>query len=215
MEMTGEQLIPASQDETWAALNDPQMLKDCVPGCESMERVSDSEYAVLMTARVGPVSAKFKGRMTVSNVKPPVSYSIAFEGQGGVAGFAKGGADVALSPEGEATRLSYKVKANVGGKLAQIGSRLVDAAANKVAGDFFGAFNQKMAALHGGGSRGGHGGDDGGGAHAAPGGHDEHDAHQPAPVPRDPDLPQISDVSLSFFAAGALVVFAVALIVLL
>jgi carbon monoxide dehydrogenase subunit G len=212
MEMTGEQLIPASQDETWAALNDPQMLKDCVPGCESMERASDTEYTVQMTARVGPVSAKFKGRMTVSNLNPPVSYSIAFEGQGGVAGFAKGGADVTLAAEGEATRLSYKVKANVGGKLAQIGSRLVDAAANKVANDFFGAFNEKMAALHGGG--GGHGGN-GGGAHAAHGGHDEHDAQRPVPVPRDPDLPQLSDTSLGFFAAGALVVFVVALLVLL
>jgi carbon monoxide dehydrogenase subunit G len=97
-----------------------------------------------MTARVGPVSAKFKGRMALSNVKPPESYSIAFEGQGGVAGFAKGGADVSLAPEGGGTRLSYKAKANVGGKLAQIGSRLVDAAAAKVAGEFFSAFNEKV-----------------------------------------------------------------------
>ena len=97
-----------------------------------------------MTARVGPVSAKFKGRMALSDLKPPNSYAIAFEGQGGVAGFAKGGADVSLAPEGHATKLSYKVKASVGGKLAQIGSRLVDAAANKVANDFFVAFNEKV-----------------------------------------------------------------------
>ncbi|MEW6687807.1 MAG: carbon monoxide dehydrogenase subunit G [Pseudomonadota bacterium] len=196
MEMSGEQLIPASQDETWAALNDPEVLKSCVPGCEAIDRVTDTEYLVQMTARVGPVSAKFKGRLTLSDLKPPRSYAIAFEGQGGVAGFAKGGAEVSLAAEGaESTRLSYKVKANVGGKLAQIGSRLVDAAANKVAGDFFGAFNERMAALHG--------------VHA-----EAHEPHLPEPVPRDPDLPQISDTALSFFAAGALVVFVVALVTL-
>ena len=97
-----------------------------------------------MTARVGPVSAKFKGKLTLSDIKPPNSYSIAFEGQGGVAGFAKGSAEVSLTAEGHDTRLAYKVKANVGGKLAQIGSRLVDAAANKVANDFFVAFNEKV-----------------------------------------------------------------------
>ena len=115
-----------------------------MPGCESIERTGDNEYVVLMTARVGPVSAKFKGRMTLSNIQAPNSYSIAFEGQGGVAGFAKGSADVSLTTEGHDTRLAYKVKANVGGKLAQIGSRLVDAAANKVANDFFASFNEKV-----------------------------------------------------------------------
>ncbi len=201
MEMTGEQLIHASQADTWAALNDPGILKTCVPGCESIERVSDTEYLVLMTARVGPVSAKFKGRMTLSNLKPPHSYSIAFEGQGGVAGFAKGGADVSLAAEGHDTKLSYKVKASVGGKLAQIGSRLVDAAAGKVANDFFNAFNETVARPQ-----------------ASPdtklrAGH--HDEPHPEPVPRDPDLPQVSEASLSFFAAGALVVFAVALLTLI
>ena len=198
MEMTGEQLFHASQAETWAALNDPEMLKACVPGCESIEKTSDTEYMVQMTARVGPVSAKFKGKLTLANVKPPHSYSIAFEGQGGVAGFAKGGADVSLAPEGQATKLSYKVKANVGGKLAQIGSRLVDAAANKVANDFFVAFNEKVGAPEP--------------AHAA---EDHHDEHHPAPVPRDPGLPQVSDASLAFFAAGVLVVFVVGLMTLL
>ena len=198
MEMTGEQLIPASQADTWAALNDPEVLKSCIPGCESMERTGSDEYTMQMTARVGPVSAKFKGRMTLSNVKPPESYSIAFEGQGGVAGFAKGGADVSLKSEGPATRLAYKVKANVGGKLAQIGSRLVDAAAAKVAGDFFASFNGKF--LEKGGLR-----------HA----HEAHDEHHPEPVPRDPDLPTVSDASASFFAAGALVVFVVALLTLI
>ncbi len=195
MEMTGEQMIPASQSDTWAALNDPEVLKACVPGCEAIDRVSDNEYMVQMTARVGPVSAKFKGRLLLSDIKPPDSYSLAFEGQGGVAGFAKGGAQVSLAPDGHGTRLSYKVKANVGGKLAQIGSRLVDAAANKVANDFFTAFNERMAALH---------------APAAA----AHEEHLPEPVPRDPDLPAVSEASLAFFAAAALVVFVVALITL-
>jgi len=197
MEMTGEQLIHASQADTWAALNDPEILKACIPGCESIERTGENEYVVQMTARVGPVSAKFKGKMALSNIKPPASYSISFEGQGGVAGFAKGGADVGLAPEGHGTKLSYKVKANVGGKLAQIGSRLVDAAANKVANDFFAAFNEKVGKAED--------------AHAA----DGHDDHHPEPVPADPDLPRISDGSLAFFAAGALVVFVVALLTLI
>src|SRR5688572_13083538 len=198
MEMKGEQLVPASQANTWAALNDPEILKACVPGCESIERVTDNEYAVLMTARIGPVAAKFKGKLTLSDLKPPQSYSIAFEGQGGVAGFGKGGAQVQLAPEPDGTRLSYQVKANVGGKLAQIGSRLVDAAARKLANDFFTAFNEKVASLHG----------------AAHGAHEEHAEHHPEPVPRDPDLPDLPQSSLAFFAAGALVVFVVALIAL-
>jgi hypothetical protein len=195
MEMTGEQLIPASQADTWKALNDPDFLKECVPGCESIDLVAENEYAVAMTARVGPVSAKFKGKLLISDLKPPHSYAIAFEGQGGVAGFAKGSAQVALAPEGDATRLAYSARANVGGKLAQIGSRLVDAAANKVANDFFSAFNERMSAMHG----------------AAAAAHEEHHAE---PVPRDPDLPDVSEASLAFFAAGALVVFVVALLTL-
>ncbi len=197
MEMTGEQLIPASQADTWTALNDPEVLKACVPGCESIDRESDTEFIVNMTARVGPVSAKFKGKLRLSDVRPPQSYALSFEGQGGVAGFAKGAAQVSLAPEGEGTKLSYRVKANVGGKLAQIGSRLVDAAANKVAGDFFRAFNEKMAALHG--------------AHAGA----VHEEHHPAPIARDPELPDLPESSLAFFAAGALVVFVVALFTLL
>ena len=199
MEMKGEQLVPASQADTWAALNDPEVLKACVPGCESMERVSDNEYVMLMTARIGPVAAKFKGKMTVSDIHPPQSYRIAFEGQGGVAGFGKGGAQVQLAPEAEGTRLTYQVKASVGGKLAQIGSRLVDAAARKLADDFFRTFNEKVASLHGA---------------AAHDEHEEHDEHHPEPVPRDPDLPDVNTGSLAFFAAGTLVVFVVALMVL-
>jgi carbon monoxide dehydrogenase subunit G len=196
MEMSGEERIPASQADTWAALNDPEMLKACVPGCETIDRLAENEYQVLMVARIGPVSAKFKGKLALSDLKPPHSYAIAFEGQGGAAGFGKGSAQVQLAPDDEGTKLSYQVKASVGGKLAQIGSRLVDAAARKLSQDFFAAFNDKVAALHG-----------------APA-EEAHAEHHPEPVPRDPDLPTVSDASLAFLAAGALVVCAVALIVL-
>ena len=201
MEMTGEQVIPASQQDTWNALNDTEILKACVPGCESIEPTGENEFAVMMTARVGPVSAKFKGKMKLSNIQPPVSYDLAFEGQGGVAGFAKGSASVKLAPEGHGTKLVYSAKANVGGKLAQIGSRLVDAAAQKVAGDFFTAFNEKVAAAHA----------------AAHTDEPEHhgDEHHPEPIARDPDLPDVLPSTLQWVAATALVVAAVAFFALL
>lgn len=192
MEMSGEQRIPATQDETWAALNDPGILKACVPGCESIERVADDEYQVLMVARIGPVSARFKGKLALSELNPPHSYAIAFEGQGGAAGFGKGSARVQLAPEGEGTLLTYQAKANVGGKLAQIGSRLVDAAAKKISQDFFAAFSAKV------------------GVQAV-----AHEEHEPGPVPRDPDLPKVSNAALIFLAGGALVVALVALIAFL
>lgn len=147
MEMTGQQLVPRRQDETWKALNDTDVIKACIPGCESMEQVSDTQYRLTMTSKVGPVSAKFKGLMTLQEVDEPNSYTIVFEGQGGVAGFAKGQAAVALHPEGEAaTRLSYAVKAMVGGKLAQLGARLIDGVARKLADDFFTRFNKHVSA---------------------------------------------------------------------
>jgi hypothetical protein len=210
MEMTGEQLVPASQQETWNALNDPAVLKQCVPGCEAIDPAGENQYQVLMVARVGPVSAKFKGKLTLSDVKPPESYSIAFEGQGGAAGFAKGGAQVRLAPQGASTRLSYDVKASVGGKLAQIGSRLVDAAAKKVADDFFKNFNAKVGAAHDARDKS----EDTTVVLAPPPQEKEHDEHG-KPLPRDPDLPDVSKTTLMFFAGGALVVFAVALYTLL
>ncbi|MDH3411470.1 MAG: carbon monoxide dehydrogenase subunit G [Gammaproteobacteria bacterium] len=146
MEMKGEQLIPLSQDATWAALNDPAILKDCIPGCESIEQVADDEYEILMMAKVGPVSAKFKGRMTLRDVEPPRAYTLVFEGQGGVAGFAKGEATVALSPQDAGTKLDYTAKAMIGGKLAQVGARLIDGVAKKIAGQFFEAFNKRVSA---------------------------------------------------------------------
>jgi uncharacterized protein len=145
MEMTGEQLIPAPQNDVWRGLNDPEILKQCIAGCESIDKVSDNEYKIAMTAAVGPVKAKFTGKLLLQDLNPPDSYSIAFEGSGGAAGFGKGGASVQLKPEGAATRLSYTAKATVGGKLAQIGSRLVDGVARKMADDFFVKFNNVMA----------------------------------------------------------------------
>ena len=191
MEMSGEQIVPAPQQQVWDALNDPRVLKECVPGCESLEPAGENAYQVLMVARVGPVSAKFKGKLTLSDIEPPRSYALAFEGQGGPAGFAKGSARVTLSPQSSATKLSYDVKANVGGKLAQIGSRLVDAAAKKVADDFFRAFNERMSPKE-----------------------EAREEHHAQPLGRDPDLPDVSNTTLGFFAAGALVVFTVALFVL-
>lgn len=145
MEMTGEQLIALPQQATWDALNDTEVLKGCIPGCDSMEKQSDTEYLLTMTAKVGPVSAKFKGKMTLLEVQAPDAYTLQFEGQGGVAGFAKGTAEVKLAAEGDSTRLSYGVKANIGGKLAQVGARLIDGVAKKTAEQFFTAFNKRVS----------------------------------------------------------------------
>ena len=221
MEMKGEQLVPAPQREVWDALNDPEVLKACVPGCEAIDKAGENEYVVTMVARVGPVSAKFKGRLLLSDIKPPQSYSLTFEGQGGAAGFAKGGANVQLSSLDDKTRLAYDVKASVGGKLAQIGSRLVDAAAKKVADEFFRNFIRTVGGPV----------DDSEATVVMkmpaededatvvltpqPKKKDKHgDEHHAAPIPRDPDLPDVSDTTLGFFAAGSLVVFVVTLIVL-
>jgi carbon monoxide dehydrogenase subunit G len=145
LEMTGEELIPVSQGEAWRALNDTTVLKDCIPGCETLERLSDTQYQITMRAKIGPVSARFKGMMTLSDLNPPHAYTMTFEGQGGVAGFAKGEAQVGLAPEGGATRLSYSAKAMIGGKIAQLGARLIDGVARKLAEDFFSAFNARVS----------------------------------------------------------------------
>jgi hypothetical protein len=145
MEMTGEQLIPLPQAEVWRGLIDPEVLKASIPGCETIEKLTDNEYKVALTAAIGPVKAKFKGKLVLSDIKAPNSYSLAFEGSGGAAGFAKGGAQVSLSPEGEGTRLRYSAKASIGGKLAQVGSRLIDGVAAKTADDFFANFNATLA----------------------------------------------------------------------
>jgi carbon monoxide dehydrogenase subunit G len=141
--MTGQQLVPLPQDKTWEALNDTEVLKACVPGCETLEKISDTQYELAIKSRIGPVSARFKGVMTLEDVDAPRGYTMIFEGQGGVAGFAKGQASVALTPEGEGTLLSYSVKAMVGGKIAQLGARLIDGVARKLADDFFRCFNER------------------------------------------------------------------------
>jgi uncharacterized protein len=146
MEISGEQRIALGQQRVWEALNDPEILKTCIAGCESIERVSDNEYKVAMTAAIGPVKAKFSGKLMLSDLNPPNSYSLAFEGSGGAAGFGKGSARVALATEGDGTLLTYKATASVGGKLAQIGSRLIDGVAKKMSDDFFAKFNATVAA---------------------------------------------------------------------
>jgi len=142
MDMSGSHRIEASRDAVWAALNDPDILRQCIPGCEEVVRQSDTEMTAKVVAKVGPVSAKFAGKVTLSDLDPPNGYTITGEGSGGAAGFGKGGATVTLADDGGATLLSYTAKAQVGGKLAQIGSRLVDATARKMAEEFFARFTQ-------------------------------------------------------------------------
>jgi uncharacterized protein len=146
MDMTGEYRIPAPRAKVWAALNDPEMLKASLPGCESLEKVSDHEFAATVVAKVGPVKAKFNGHVTLLNLNPPEGYTISGEGKGGAAGFAKGGADVRLSEaSANETILTYTAKADVGGKLAQLGSRLIDGTAKKMADEFFDNFAKQVA----------------------------------------------------------------------
>ena len=146
MEMTNTRIVPAPPATVWTALNDPETLKASIPGCESMECVGDDEWRAVMAAKVGPVSARFSGTMRMTESTPPTGYTLKFEGQGGAAGFANGEARVSLAPtEGGQTALTYAVKAQVGGKLAQIGSRLIDGAAAKIADEFFERFSQQVA----------------------------------------------------------------------
>jgi carbon monoxide dehydrogenase subunit G len=140
MEMHGELRIPAPRAEVWEKLNDPETLKSCIPGCETVEKVSDTEFTAKVVARVGPVKATFSGKVTMTDLDPPAGYTITGEGTGGVAGFAKGSAKVALDDAGTETVMRYGVQAQVGGKLAQIGSRLIDSTARKYADDFFSRF---------------------------------------------------------------------------
>ncbi|HUA52665.1 MAG TPA: carbon monoxide dehydrogenase subunit G, partial [Candidatus Sulfotelmatobacter sp.] len=146
MDMTGETLIPAPRDAVWRALNDPEVLRQAIPGCETIEKVSDTEFSAKVVAKVGPVRATFTGQVQLSDLDPPNGYRISGEGKGGPAGFAKGGATVKLSDADGGTKLNYTVDAQIGGKLAQIGSRLIDATARSMAQDFFGRFSKLVAA---------------------------------------------------------------------
>jgi uncharacterized protein len=146
MELSNTRTVPLPRPVVWAALNDPAVLKDCLPGCESLEADGEHAWRVVMAARVGPVSARFNGRMSMTDIREPETYTLQFDGQGGAAGFARGDARVTLTPvAGDQTEMSYVAKAQIGGKLAQIGSRLVDGAAAKMADDFFARFVTRAA----------------------------------------------------------------------
>ena len=140
MDFSGEYIIPSTKQKVWDALNDPEVLKQCIDGCEELNKESESEFSARVTAKVGPVRAKFSGKVTLSDIDPPNGYKISGEGQGGVAGFAKGGAAVKLEDSDGGTKLTYTAEAEVGGKLASVGSRLVEGVAKKTADDFFGKF---------------------------------------------------------------------------
>ncbi|MBX3570719.1 MAG: carbon monoxide dehydrogenase subunit G [Mesorhizobium sp.] len=147
VDMQGEERIEAPIAKVWAALNDPDVLKACIPGCESLEKKSDTQLAATVALKIGPIKARFAGEVELQNLKPPHSYTIAGEGKGGIAGFAKGGADVVLKEDGaDATLLTYTAKADVGGKIAQLGSRLIQSTSKKLAGQFFSEFNKKVSA---------------------------------------------------------------------
>jgi carbon monoxide dehydrogenase subunit G len=145
MQMSGEVMLPAGREAVWAALNDPQVLKRCIPGAQELEKLSDTEFQATVKAAVGPVKATFKGRVTLSEIDAPHGYTISGEGQGGVAGFAKGGARVRLAEAEGGTRMTYDVEANVGGKLAQLGGRLINGVAKKYADEFFDTFAKSLA----------------------------------------------------------------------
>lgn len=145
MELTSQQSLPVAQAQAWEALNDISLLKECIPGCDGITATGENQYEVLITAAIGPVKAKFKGKLQLENLQPPTSYTMRFEGQGGAAGHGKGTAEVRLESTGpRSTVLHYTAKATVGGKIAQLGSRLVDMAAQKMAADFFGTFNTRL-----------------------------------------------------------------------
>jgi carbon monoxide dehydrogenase subunit G len=143
----GEERIAAPLQKVWEALNDPEVLKATIPGCQSLEMTSPTEMAATVVLKIGPIKATFKGEVTLKNLNPPNSYTIQGEGKGGIAGFAKGGADVTLTADGsDATVLKYAAKADVGGKIAQLGSRLIESTSKKLAGQFFSSFGEKVGA---------------------------------------------------------------------
>jgi carbon monoxide dehydrogenase subunit G len=145
MDMTGERRIPAPRQKVWAALNDPEMLRAAIPGCKTLEKTSDTDLRATAAVKIGPIAAQFTGKVQLLDLDPPNSYRIAGEGQGGVAGFANGGATVHLSDDGAFTLLKYEVRAQVGGKIAQLGARLIDATAKQMADQFFDRFSAEVA----------------------------------------------------------------------
>ncbi|AVP57475.1 CoxG family protein [Pulveribacter suum] len=152
MDMQGTRQLPVTQQQAWDALNDPQVLKACIPGCESIEATGEGAYALVNAIKVGPVAARFKGAIELADMQPPSSYTLRFEGNGGAAGFGKGSAQVSLAPEGpegEGCELAYTVHAIVGGKIAQVGQRLIDGLAKSMAESFFKRFEEEMQRRHG------------------------------------------------------------------
>jgi uncharacterized protein len=148
MDMQGARQLAISQQQAWDALNDPLVLKACIPGCDKVELSGDNQYSIGMALKIGPVSAKFTGKITLSDINPPASYKINFEGQGGTAGFGKGDSAVTLTPNADGCELAYTVHASVGGKIAQLGQRLIDGAAKMMAEDFFKRFDEEMQRQH-------------------------------------------------------------------
>ena len=148
MDMQGSRQLAITQQQAWDALNDPAVLKACIPGCDKVEPSGDNQYTIGMSLKIGPVSAKFSGKITLSDINPPISYKINFEGQGGPAGFGKGDSAVTLTPNADGCELAYTVHASVGGKIAQLGQRLIDGAAKSMAEDFFKRFDNEMQRLH-------------------------------------------------------------------
>jgi carbon monoxide dehydrogenase subunit G len=147
MDMSGERRIPAPRLKVWNALNDPRVLQASIPGCESLEKISDTEFKATAAIKIGPIAARFNGRVQLADLDPPRHYTISGEGQGGVAGFAKGGAEVSLEEDASFTVMQYKVKAQVGGKIAQLGARLIDATAKSMADQFFDRFVNEVAGV--------------------------------------------------------------------
>lgn len=146
LNMDGEERIQAPIGKVWEALNDPEVLRECIPGCQSLEKTADDELAATVVLKIGPIKATFDGMVTLANLDPPNGYTISGEGKGGIAGFAKGGADVTLAEDGpDATILKYTARADVGGKIAQLGSRLIESTSRKLAGQFFSTLGEKVS----------------------------------------------------------------------
>jgi carbon monoxide dehydrogenase subunit G len=152
MDMQGSRQLEVTQQQAWDALNDPEVLRRCIPGCDKVEATGEGQYAVGLNLKIGPVSARFAGKITLSDLQPPSGYTLHFDGQGGVTGFGKGSAQVSLTPVAGGTTLAYTVHAQVGGKVAQLGQRLIDGAARSLAEDFFKRFDEEMQRQHGAGA---------------------------------------------------------------
>ena len=148
MEMQGTRQLAITQQQSWDALNDPDILKLCIPGCDKIEATAENQYSMAVSLKIGPLAAKFSGKIALSDINPPASYTISFEGQGGPAGFGKGNAKVQLLPNADGVSLEYTVQASVGGKIAQVGQRLIDGVAKSMAEDFFKRFDEAMQQRH-------------------------------------------------------------------